>query len=111
MPALAQPEFPFASLAFPGRTSLYPHEIAERIGCSLDQVYDLADEGALRAIDIASPGAARRELRVPIEAWVEFVLARQTDPTVRAHFFRTISRPALLRLREEIDALITEGGA
>lgn len=96
-----QSEFPFISLDFPGRTMLYPHEAAERLGCSIDQVYDLADEGAISAIDIASPGSRRRELRIPIEAWRNFIIARMTGP-MRAHFLRTLPPVVLAQLRAEL---------
>ena len=103
MPQL-QTEFPFSSLDFPGRTTLYPHELAERLGCSIDQVHDLADEGAISAIDIASPGARRRELRVPIEAWRNFIIARMTGP-MRRHFLASLPAPVFSQLCSELDAL------
>ena len=103
MPAL-QLDFLFASLDFPGRSVLYMHEIAERLGCSIDQAYDLTEDGSLVAINIASAGASRRELRVPIEAWRNFILARMTGP-IRAHFLRTLPPAVLAQLREELAAL------
>lgn len=101
-----QLDFPFASLDFPGRTVLYMHEIAERLGCSIDQLYKLADDGVLCAVDIASKGASRRELRVPIEAWRNFILARMTGP-MRAHFLRTLPAAVRAELLAELTALAT----
>src|SRR6516162_10007164 len=51
-PANQIPQPPFASLDFPGRETLNPREVARRIGCSVDHIYDLILEGQLRAIDI-----------------------------------------------------------
>ncbi len=83
---------------------LYMHEIAERLGCSIDQAYDLADDGSLVAINIASAGVTRRELRVPIEAWRNFILARMTGPT-RSYFLRTLPPAVLAQLRAELAAM------
>lgn len=71
-----QLEFP--SLDFPGRTALYPFEIAERIGCHVDHVHDLVEEGQLRGVDISGRNnvSNRRCLRIPIESWREFIKAR-----------------------------------
>lgn len=75
-----QLQFAFASLDFPGRVTLYPHEIAEKLGMSVDQVHDLVDDGSLVAVNIASSGAARRALRIPVEAYRNFILERITGP-------------------------------
>lgn len=99
-----QLDFPFASLDFRGRTVLYMHEIAERLGCSIDQVYDLADDGSLVAVNIASQGASRRELRVPIEAWRDFILVRMTGPA-RRNFLRQLPPQVRAELLAELTAL------
>lgn len=41
-----------------------PGEAAERLGCSENHVYRLITAGALRATDIALPGAGRPKTRV-----------------------------------------------
>jgi len=76
--ATAQIEFP--SLDFPGRTTLYPHECALRLGCHVDHIYDLIEEGILRGINIAGGNnlTDRRCVRIPIEAWRAFLAARVT---------------------------------
>lgn len=73
-----QLEFP--SLDFPGRTVLYPHECAEKLGCTVQHVLDLIEEGRLPAINIAGGNnlTGRRCLRIPIEAWSGFVRAAKT---------------------------------
>jgi hypothetical protein len=83
IPATAQQPKPgagFASLDFPGRETLNPREVAQRIGCSVDHIYDLIFEGQLHAIDISGRNNSthRRSLRVPIESWRKFL----TDRTV-----------------------------
>ena len=68
------------SLDFPGRTALYPHECASRLGCTNDHIYDLIEEGLLKAIDISGGNnlTNRRCVRVPIEAWRDFLTRRST---------------------------------
>jgi excisionase family DNA binding protein len=68
-----QIEFP--SLAFPGRTMLYAHEVAAKLSCDVKHVYDLIEEGKLRAVNIAGGNNVtdRRFIRVPIEAWNAYV--------------------------------------
>jgi len=100
-----QLQFPFASLDFPGRTVLYMQEVAEKLGCSIDQVYDLADDGSLPAVNIASKGAARRELRVPIEGWRKFIIERLTGP-MQLEFLRSLPRPTLRELQQELSRLL-----
>jgi hypothetical protein len=102
-----QLQFPFASLDFPGRTSLYPHEIAERIGMSVDQVHDLCDDGSLVGIDISSKvtKSGRRALRIPIESYRDFIVARVTGPR-RSELLQKLPKATLRELRREIDQLI-----
>src|SRR4051812_37896536 len=97
-------EFDFPSLDFTGRAVLYMHEIAARLGCSVDLVYDLADDGSLSTINLASKGAQRRELRVPIEAWHRFVLERMDGP-MRASFLRSLPQRTREQLRAELAAI------
>lgn len=104
MGASAQLEFPFPSLDFPGRTTLYPREVAERLGCSIDQVHDLTDDASLVGIDIASQSASRRELRFPIEAWRNFILTRMTGP-LQAKFLRELPPSVRAQLLAELIAI------
>lgn len=78
MDASAQYEFEFKSLDFPGRTVLYPYEVAERAGISVEHVFDLISEGQLKAVDFSGRNnlSERRTLRIPVEAWREFVKSR-----------------------------------
>ena len=68
----------FPSLDFSGRQTLYPSEAAKRLGCHVDHIYDLITEGAIKAIDISSRNkqSDRRRVRIPLEAWREFIRAR-----------------------------------
>lgn len=69
------------AMDFPGRTSLKPHECARSIGCHVDHIYDLVEEGILKGVDIAGGGnrTDRRCLRIPVEAWRQFIAARSTS--------------------------------
>jgi hypothetical protein len=70
----------FPGLDFPGRTTLYAHEVAAKLGCSEKHVFDLIDEGRLDALDLTGSGnrTGRRALRVPREAWLRFLAAADT---------------------------------
>ena len=72
----AKIEFP--SLDFPGRTTLYPHECATRIGCHVDHIYDLVEEGIIKGVNIAGETKGRRTVRIPIESWRAFITSRTT---------------------------------
>ena len=102
-----QLQFPFASLDFPGRTTLYPHEVAQKCGMSVDQVYDHCADGSLVAIDISSRAtkSGRRALRVPIESYRNFVVGRMTGP-LRAELLRKLPKATLRELRRDLDELL-----
>lgn len=70
----------FPSLDFPGRVTMYPHECALKLGCHVDHIYDLVEEGALVGINISGLNnlTDRRCIRIPIEAWRKFIAARAT---------------------------------
>lgn len=102
-----QLQFPFASLDFPGRASLYPHEIAGRVGMSVDQVYDLVDDGSLVGIDISSKAnkTARRSLRIPIESYRNFIVERMTGPK-RFELLRHLPKATLRELVRELQEFL-----
>lgn len=103
--AITQAEFPFASLDFPGRSTLTVDEIAERLGVTAQHVIDLIEEGALcPSVDLAGKGASRRLLRVPVETYRNFIIARMTG-TARLHFLRSLPAGVLAQLREELAAV------
>lgn len=93
MPA-EQLNLAFASLDFPGRSALYPHEIAEKLGMSIDQLYKLVDQGLLVGIDIASRGATKRRIRIPVESYRTWVAEAMSGPA-RDHLLRNL--PAVAR--------------
>ena len=76
----AKIEMQFPGLDFPGRTTLYPHECAARLVCHVKHIYDLIEEGELRAMDISGRNnlTDRRSIRIPIEGWRAFIAARTT---------------------------------
>jgi excisionase family DNA binding protein len=101
----AQADFPFVSLDFPGRTTLTVDEIAARLGVTAQHVIDLIEEGAMcPAVDLAGKGASRRLLRVPVETYRNFIVARMTGEA-RREFLRSLPAPVLAQLREELAAL------
>jgi len=98
-----QLQFPFASLDFPGRTSLYLHEIAEKLGISVDQVSDLCDDGSLVAVDCSSKEtkSGRRALRIPIESYRDFITGRMTGPR-RLELLRHLPKATIRELVREL---------
>jgi excisionase family DNA binding protein len=67
-------------LTFLGRSVLYVHEVAEKLRCSQQHVYDLIDEGRLPAIDLTGAGnlSARRSLRIPAAGFRMWLTKQQT---------------------------------
>ena len=97
-----QLQFPFPSLDFPGRMTLMPQEIAEKLGISVRQVVDLIIEGKLRAMNLASTGAARAYYRVAVEDYRNFVLSTLTAPADRLRLLKDLPRATLVQLQAEL---------
>lgn len=97
--------FPFTSLDFPGRVTLMVDEIAERLGVTAQHLLDLIEEGELVAINLAGKDASRRTVRIPVESYRTFIVARMTGP-LRREFMRTLPKATLRELRREIDELL-----
>lgn len=101
-----QDEFPFASLDFPGRTTLYLHEVAERLGVSSRHVADLIEEGQLAAINIAGESAtSRKHYRIPVESYRQFVTVRLSAP-YRAELLSHLPRTTLRQLMRELENIL-----
>lgn len=95
MPAVAQLEFPFGSLDFPGRTNLTIAEVASRLGVSDRHVVNLIESGQLNALNLGHKGKGRAWYRIPAESWRAFVLQHLTTEVDRSPIL-AISTPALL---------------
>ncbi|AHF94205.1 hypothetical protein OPIT5_08255 [Opitutaceae bacterium TAV5] len=97
----------FASLDFPGRSTLMLGEIADRLGCSHRHLLNKIDDGSLVIIDLATSGRSRRTARVPIEAYRTFIVKHLSGPMdARMQFLKDLPRPVLAELFEEIKALL-----
>lgn len=95
----------FASLDFPGRTTLGLSEIAERVGCTVQHLLNQIDEGKFVGLNIASQGAKRREIRVPIECYRTWILSCLTGPVdMRMRFLRDLPAPVRRELIEQLQA-------
>ena len=98
----------FASLDFPGRTTLGLPEIADKLGCSVRHLLNEADAGSLVGLDISASRSARRAMRIPVECYRDYVLRKITGPTdMRMRFLREL--PAAIRrdLIEQLSASLT----
>lgn len=95
----------FHSLDFPGRTTLYLWEIAERLGCSVRHLLNEVDAGALVGLDLSADKSKRRSMRVPIESYQTFVVAHLTAPvSARVQHIKNLPRAVRLQLIEELKA-------
>lgn len=104
MPAPEQLDF-LASLDFPGRSSLYLGEIAERLGCSVRHLLNHIDAGELVGLDISCPSVNRRSIRIPIEAYRNFILKRLTGAVdVKMQFLRDLPAATRRQLIEDLRA-------
>jgi hypothetical protein len=103
-----QLEFPYASLDFPGRTTVKVHEIATRTGFSEQHILNQIDQGLLVVLDAKSAFTSRRCIRVPIEEYRAWVLKNLTGPaTLRNEFLAQLPKPVLRDLQSEIARLIS----
>jgi hypothetical protein len=93
--------FVFASLDFPGRTTLGLGEIAKKLGVSVDHLLNEVDNGELVGLDLKGAKATLRFVRVPIESYRAYVLKRMTGP-FRRQFLRDLPRQQLEELLVEI---------
>jgi excisionase family DNA binding protein len=69
------PTFPSINFG-PDRKALRPQEVAAKLDITVRHVYDLIDEGQLRAINCTGATKAnRRYARIPVEAFEAYVRA------------------------------------
>ncbi len=66
---------------FPGRTSLYVHEVADALEISIPQVISLINEELLIAIEITGKGnkTSREHWRIPVGEFDAYVERRRSD--------------------------------
>lgn len=94
MAALQQLRLPFDCLDFPGRATVTLGEIAEKLGGSWQHYSNLVDDGTLVALDLKRHTGSRRVLRVPVDEYRRFVVARLTGPA-RTEFLAELPRETL----------------
>ena len=58
-----------------GRKVLRAEECAELLRCNVRHIYDLVEEGKIRAVNISGGNnlSERRFVRIPVSAWAEFI--------------------------------------
>ena len=104
MPATLQLMLPFACLDFPDRSTVTVSEIAGKIGVSCRHVLDHIESGALLAVDTRI-GATKSNMRVPVDEYRRWVLARLTGPARRT-FLAELPPQMLRELAAEIRELL-----
>lgn len=100
MPEQLQFSF-FASLDFPGRTTLMLWEIAERLGVTVQHLLNEIDSNELIGLDLKSKAVSRRAIRVPLECYRDYVLRKFTGP-MRADLIKTLPRAVRMQLIHEL---------
>lgn len=65
--------FPYQSITFPGRTSIYPHEAAAVIRVTRQHILNLIHRGLLDAKQI---GPSKSDYRIAVTAWEKFLSSR-----------------------------------
>lgn len=76
---------PFASIRasklFPGRSTLYLHEVAKALSVSVAHIIDLIAEGKLSAVEITGKGnkSSREHWRVPVGDFDRFIEENRSD--------------------------------
>lgn len=98
----------FASLDFPGRTTVMLWEIAERLGCSIKHLWELVDNNELAGVDISSSHVSRRAVRVPVECYRDFIIRRLTGPVdIKMQFLRDLPVATRRQLIRELERSLT----
>lgn len=77
-PAIVQEELPLSSVRphvkFPGRSTLYVHEVASALNITNQHVIDLITEGKIQAVNIAGKNQTAREYwRVPVSEYDKYL--------------------------------------
>lgn len=98
---------PYTSIAFGGKVTLTPLEIASRLGWNEKHVRDLIADGELPAIDGKSAGAIRSSFRVPTESYRDFVARRMTGRR-RTELLKALPRESLQELVTELTQYLGE---
>lgn len=100
---VSQTEFPYASLDFPGLSTVRVLDIAARTGYTDRHILNQIEQGLMTAIDAKSRVASRRCLRVPIEEYHAWILRNLTGPSaIRNRFLDTLPKPVLKALHDDI---------
>lgn len=102
MPAAVQLALPFACLDFPCRDTVKVWEIAAKLGCSCQHIFEHIDAGKLVALDSALV-SSRRNLRVPVDEYRRWVLSLLTGPA-RVDFIRELPATTRRQIAAEIAA-------
>lgn len=76
---------PFASLEFPGRGLVTIPEISEKLGCTVQHIINLVEDGTLVSCDLARHVGSRRMIRVPVEEYRSLLLNRLSGTRRKEH--------------------------
>jgi CYTH domain-containing protein len=101
----AQIELPFPSLDFSGRAVVMLGEIERKLVVSVDHLANQVTDGSLVALDLKSKGKSRRLIRVPIEEYRRYVMARLTGEG-RKEFIAGLPAETLREILKEVQAAL-----
>ena len=95
--------FTFACLDFPGRATVSLAEIAAKLGGTVAHYWNLVDDDQLVALDLKRRVGSRRMIRVPVDEYRRFVIAKLTS-TKRHEFLAELPTETLREIAAEIAA-------
>jgi hypothetical protein len=95
----------FASLDFPGRTTLLLSEMAEKLGVSVRHLQKEVEQGALTVLDMKGKQATQSCWRVPVECYRDYVVTRLSGPK-RPEFLRALPPATLRELVKEMQTIL-----
>ncbi len=71
---LEDPPLPNLAAKFPGRSTLYVHEVAQLLSVTTQHITNVIEEGKLHAINVGT--SSRKFWRIPLESLAEFISKR-----------------------------------
>ena len=96
-----QLSLPFACLDFPGRSTVTAGEIALKLGVTTRHILHLIEDGTIHALDLPRHSGSRSLLRVPVDEYRAFVIAKLTSAT-RREFIAELPPETLREIAREI---------
>ncbi len=105
MPKSYQMIFPFESLDIQHRSVLTVDDIRKKLRVSVDHVINLVEAGELKNVNTAVSELKRKQYRIPIESYRDFIIRRMSGPA-RKEFLQSLPRDTLLKVYHQLKELL-----